>query len=273
MSLVVNGEEVPAFRLASEIQRLQQQAGFPPDQMPPSMQQRLEEAAKEHVVGHVLLWQEARRRYGKKSSAPAKPTGKKKGKKPKPPAEPPTQADAAEQNQMMAKLMSKICEGIEFPAEPEGREFYDQNIDRFHIPEAIHASHIVKHAEEGKDEPPEAILQAKQELADGADFAEVAGKYSDCPSNGGDLGRFPKGQMVEAFDDVVFSLEPGEISDVFVTEFGHHIAVVHEAQPSRVMPFDDVKEDILRMLIQQREEEKIIAFLEKPRAAAKIEER
>ncbi|XQW85979.1 peptidylprolyl isomerase [Thalassotalea piscium] len=62
-------------------------------------------------------------------------------------------------------------------------------------------------------------------LNKGADFAQLAKKFSTCPSSkkGGDLGEFKKGQMVKAFDDVVFKKEVLKIHGPIKTRFGFHI--------------------------------------------------
>ena len=64
-----------------------------------------------------------------------------------------------------------------------------------------------------------------KELKSGRDFAELARKHSDGPSGpkGGELGRFERGQMVPEFDQAVFGLETGAISEVVETKFGYHI--------------------------------------------------
>ncbi len=65
----------------------------------------------------------------------------------------------------------------------------------------------------------------KQQIADGADFADVARDNSSCPSGktGGDLGEFGPGQMVKEFDEVVFSSEIGVIHGPVKTQFGYHL--------------------------------------------------
>ena len=80
-------------------------------------------------------------------------------------------------------------------------------------------------SERSKEEAQELIGTIQAELANGADFAELAEEHSDCPSgaSGGGLGEFGRGDMVPEFDEVVFNLEPGEDSDVVETAFGFHL--------------------------------------------------
>jgi len=65
----------------------------------------------------------------------------------------------------------------------------------------------------------------KQQLARGADFAQLAKKHSECPSKkkGGDLGEFRRGQMVKAFDDVVFKKALLTVHGPIKTKFGWHL--------------------------------------------------
>lgn len=65
----------------------------------------------------------------------------------------------------------------------------------------------------------------KQQIEAGADFAEVAKKYSSCPSGrqGGDLGSFAPGQMVREFDQVVFNEELNKVHGPVKTQFGYHL--------------------------------------------------
>lgn len=65
----------------------------------------------------------------------------------------------------------------------------------------------------------------KQQITDGADFADIARENSSCPSGktGGDLGEFGPGQMVKEFDEVVFSGEVGVVHGPVKTQFGYHL--------------------------------------------------
>jgi peptidyl-prolyl cis-trans isomerase C len=68
----------------------------------------------------------------------------------------------------------------------------------------------------------------KQQIVNGADFAELAKQHSSCPSgrDGGALGTFSPGQMVKEFDEVVFSAEIGKVQGPVKTQFGYHLVEV-----------------------------------------------
>jgi parvulin-like peptidyl-prolyl isomerase len=70
----------------------------------------------------------------------------------------------------------------------------------------------------------------RKAIVDGADFAEEAKDWSDDSSSerGGDLGFFSRGDMVPEFEEVAFSLDPGEMSPVFLSPFGYHLVKVEE---------------------------------------------
>jgi peptidyl-prolyl cis-trans isomerase C len=89
-----------------------------------------------------------------------------------------------------------------------------------HMPKAT-ARHILVDSEEKCNE-------LKQQIAGGANFADVAREHSTCPSSaqGGDLGSFGPGMMVPEFDKVVFSGEIGEVYGPVQTQFGYHLVEV-----------------------------------------------
>lgn len=95
--------------------------------------------------------------------------------------------------------------------------------------EQIHARHILVETREEADD----VLSR---LRSGGDFGALAAELSADSSTreeGGDLGWFPRGQMVPEFDQVAFGLQPGETSQVVETQFGFHIIRVDERAPDR----------------------------------------
>jgi len=86
------------------------------------------------------------------------------------------------------------------------------------MPDRIRASHILVEREP-------LAYDILSQVKGGGDFAALAKKHSTCPSKhkGGDLGQFGRGAMVKAFEDVAFSLQPGQIGGPAKSEFGFHI--------------------------------------------------
>lgn len=71
----------------------------------------------------------------------------------------------------------------------------------------------------------EACIDLKTKIEEGADFADLAKKHSECPSgnDGGGLGEFSPGQMVPEFDTVVFNDDVGKVHGPVKTQFGYHL--------------------------------------------------
>ena len=67
--------------------------------------------------------------------------------------------------------------------------------------------------------------EIKERINEGEDFSKLALQFSDCPSKkkGGDLGFFKRGDMVKEFENAVYSMKVGDISDPIKTQFGYHI--------------------------------------------------
>lgn len=98
----------------------------------------------------------------------------------------------------------------------------------------------------------------RQRAISGEDFSELAKKYSQDPGSkeqGGDLGYFSRGSMMRQFEDVAFSLDIGQISEVFRTQYGFHIVKVEDKKPERVKSLEEVKDFIIETLTEQRAEE------------------
>ena len=133
---------------------------------------------------------------------------------------------------------------------------YNNSIEQYSTPEQVRASHILLKTE-GKDEAAvkataeEVLKQAKS----GADFAALAKKYSEDESNaknGGDLDYFGKGKMVPEFDQAVFAMEPGQVSDLVKTQYGFHVIKLVDKKPGTTRALADVRQQISDRLAYER---------------------
>lgn len=163
-------------------------------------------------------------------------------------------------------------------SEEELKSYYESNPELFKHPEMVKASHILIGVDSKADETQKAEARKKienieKELKAGKDFAELAKTYSECPSssNGGDLGSFRRGQMVQAFEEVAFSLNPGETSSVVETPFGFHIIKVFEKQPEGAFPLDQVKPQIQDFLTREKVQKLLEKDIEDLKSKAAIE--
>jgi peptidyl-prolyl cis-trans isomerase D len=135
----------------------------------------------------------------------------------------------------------------------ELRRRYEEEIERFREPEQRRARHILVTAGADANEETAAEARARiEEIRDrilaGEDFAALAEELSDDPGSaaqGGDLGLFGRGLMDPAFDQAVFALIEGELSEPIRTQFGYHLIEVTEIQPGSVKPFEEVRDRLL----------------------------
>ncbi len=144
-------------------------------------------------------------------------------------------------------------------------QYYQDNSAEYTTKEQRRARHILFKADDNSSEEIHADKLSKaQEVLEmarqGGDFIDLAKQYSEGPSKeqGGDLGLFSKGQMVPPFEDAVFALETGGISEIVKTTFGYHIIKLEEISPAVTQPFDQVKESIRKKL--QTEQAKPMAL-------------
>ncbi len=119
----------------------------------------------------------------------------------------------------------------------------------------FNAAHILLETEE------EAQAMIDQ-LAEGADFAELAAEHSIGPSgpNGGALGWFTAGMMVPEFEEAVFALEPGEVSAPVQTQFGWHIVLLNETRDQAAPTLEEVGAELEEGLRRARVDARLEAL-------------
>jgi foldase protein PrsA len=107
--------------------------------------------------------------------------------------------------------------------------------------------------------------KVRSEIQNGADFGTEARKYSDDETtreSGGELGNVVRGVMVPRFEEAVFSLKKGELSQPVRTEYGYHLIQVTDITPEAQIPYEEVKETIRSALLAQRQADTWEAWLQ-----------
>jgi peptidyl-prolyl cis-trans isomerase C len=282
----VNGDEIKRAEFETTIRSVEQRAGR---SVPADQRNQVYRGVLEELIAMRLLKQEVARRHVVATDAEMD-EAMKQVRKQFPTEAAFTQALAAQkmtapqlrEETRTQVLVSKMLEqeiGPQISVKPADISgFYEKNPDKFQQPEAVHASHVLIAVPQ--DATPAVKATARAKAADvlkqaraSVDFAKLARTYSDDSSKqrGGDLGFFPKGQMLPAFEAAAFALAPNQISDVVETQFGFHIIKVLEKRPAQSVPFAEVAPRIEQFLKQQQQQEKTKVFVDQLRAKGNVE--
>lgn len=131
----------------------------------------------------------------------------------------------------------------------ELKNYYDKNKEEFKEKESVHARHILVKTQDAA----EAIVTEVKSLKGTAlksKFIELAKTKSTGPSGpkGGDLGYFAQGQMVPEFNNKVFSMKAGTVSEPVKTQFGYHVIYLEDKRAAKNLAFTEVKSFIEQRL-------------------------
>ena len=179
------------------------------------------------------------------------------------------------------KLMEAQWAGKIDIKEEDAKKYYSENKSKFETPEQVRASHILikPDTNDPNADPNQAKATAKAKAEDllkqikgGADFAELARANSACPSSkqGGDLDFFGRGQMTPPFEKAAFALKAGQVSDVVETQFGYHIIKLTDHKDANTIPFEQAKDDIVKLLTQTKQGEFAEGYVASLKADANI---
>lgn len=272
MALIVNGEFVEDSRFFKVFGQL---GGFEVDQAAKGWQHeaaRLRHVAERRVLSHVLLCQMAlkaglsvsaeevsARRTRQWGTSSASVCGIA------------VQRDLAN-DVLMEKFCQWLCRHERRPSRVEVEHYYTRHRADYLLPERVKVAHIVCNIESPADKEGARarITQAEQELVQGAVFAKVASRHSDC---GGKviLGWVARGVMVPEFEEVVFALADGGRSAIFRTVFGFHIATVLERSAAGTQPLEELRPILARRILEERRNRVIEAVTEQAIRTASIE--
>ncbi len=284
MTLIVNGEKIEDAAIKQEAERLRPdyERVFP-DLDPKDREAQLFDWSKENVIEKILINQEVKKNgenipQDQIDSALAKIkeqyTDPKELYKALGVEDDTGIKDQIEMQMRVEQRLSEVCKDLPDPAQADIQEYYEKNAEQFKTGESARVAHIVKYVNWQTDEETafNAIKEAHDELKNGAAFEVVVDKHTDCADSGGDLGHVVKGQMVEEFEDVIFNLGTGDVSDVFRTRFGFHIAKVYDRKSAAVAELKEVKDQIVSALQEQMRSRAIDEFIDTLKEKAKIED-
>ena len=204
-----------------------------------------------------------------------------------------SQFEVPEQIQVQyVKLTPKMVEETVKIYEEDIKDYYDTNQAKFFIKKQYKASHILikndtplPFGEDLSDEEKEKLLNEADEktrikadeilkqIKEGAEFGEMAKKYSGDPgsgTNGGSLGQFSQGMMVPEFEAALDQLTPGELGGPVKTLFGFHIVRLDEVKEERLKPLTEVQEEIKKTLKKDKARKRIRRIAKKIRKAAGV---
>lgn len=176
-----------------------------------------------------------------------------------------TQADVQNILRQQAVLEKAVAPNVHV-SESDIKAYFEKNHAQFDQPEQVRARHILV-----ADKATADMIEAK--LKAGGNFAALAKQYStDAASkgSGGELGFFPRGKMVPAFQDAAFALPVGGISPPVKSPFGWHIINVEAKKPAQTATLASAHDQIKTLLMQQAEQAQIQPFMESLRSKANI---
>ena len=135
-------------------------------------------------------------------------------------------------------------------SEEEIKKYYKDNLNEFSSPPMVQARHVLLRTNEQ-------ARKVLQRLRNGEDFAQLAKDCSiDLPMalEGGSMGIIQKGKSFPELEKALFVLNEGEVSDNIVkTKFGYHILTVDKIIPVNFKPVEEVRDQIKKIILRQKE--------------------
>lgn len=169
--------------------------------------------------------------------------------------------------ELLQVAVNESVAGLIAPTEDELMAYYEAHIAEYDVGEKVRASHVLT-------EDLETAQEVKALLDDGADFAELASIYSidtNTKESGGDLDWFGRGETVSEFEEAVFALRVGEISEPVQTEYGYHIIKLTDREAAHTPTFDEVRDDVYEDYAAEETEHRVEERFRELRAASQIE--
>lgn len=285
MALIINGEHIDEEIIEAEFRQIK---GHYERTLQVACCERDPEfrgMAKDHIISRVLLNQESRRRVPEVAeediTARLNKLIDEAGGESQfylniglPPKDSALVRDNIAGGVRLDKTLQQIYSPEPVPNEADLWACYEANLKHYMTDEQIKASHITKSLQgaTSRQDVYQAMRGIRSQLLAGAEFAQLAEEHRADEQQQIDLGWFKRGEFMEEFETIAFSMGEGEISPVFTTQLGFHVCTVTGRNPSVARLFEEVKEDVKTRFLEEHRDKKFNALLEELKTAAKIED-
>lgn len=153
-------------------------------------------------------------------------------------------------SQLQIKHLYEIAKKPDF--EKLARETHKVKAEEFTKPEQVRVEHVLISTKNRSDDEAKQLAEKVLTLAKAGEksFADLAAEYSEDPSvknNKGDLGFFAQGRMVKSFEEAAFALKKaGDLAGPVMTHFGYHVLRLVERKAKEPIPFEEVRERLIK---------------------------
>jgi len=290
MPILVNGEAIPEQAVQYELDRL---VRFYSEHMPPDKVREqfdaLKARARDQAIGAKLLMNEAERldiRVSKddvdeRIDEMKENCGGEDGFAKQLTDQGLTEdmvREGVARGRRMDLLVEKITTEAPEPTEADIEAHFEAHKDEYDRADRAQAQHILIAASSDSDADKAAarsrIEELRAQIEGGADFSELAAAHSECPSGqraGGSLGWFSRGMMVPEFDQAVFDMEVGTLSEVIESSFGYHIIKKLGHEDGGPASLDDAHDQVRDFLRHVNRGEVISSYVNDLKEKATIE--
>lgn len=174
----------------------------------------------------------------------------------------------------MDKMIAEVYAPEPDSSESEMRAYYDENTKLFLTDEEIRCSHISINlgTAQSRTEVYQLMRELRTKAQNGADYEALGVEHNSNKDMSPDLGWFKRGEFMEEFESIAFSMAVDEVSPVFTTQLGFHICKVTDRKPPVPKPFDEVKDMVRHRLLEIYRDGKFNEFIEELKKIAKIED-
>lgn len=172
------------------------------------------------------------------------------------------------------KMLAEIYQPEPEFTDSELRSWFQEHIELFLTPEEIRVAHITKNLQgaQSRDAVFKQLRSLRQQLQNGADFITLAEQERGEEQQQIDLGWFKRGEFMEEFEVIAFSMNEGEISPVFTTQLGLHLCTLLGRKAPQPLPFEEAQDAVKQRMLEEYRDRKFNTFLDQLKAAATIED-